>query len=278
MGAQAKVEGVVMRRRPLGEADDIVTFLSPTRGRFDAVARGVRKSRKATAGRLEPFTHVRLLLAAGRGLDVVGQVEVMRARTGLVNDLDRIARAFCVLELYDHIGEASAGERLFRTLLRALDELETADPDLASRRAELRLLTVLGCAPHLETCVQCQAATDLSSFSPQSGGVLCSACATQHSRVRRLSPGGRALLLSLRSPGIDEATRWWSEFTPGMRLEVEGLLASHLDWHWPQRVRSRGFLDDLRAAAVTPGAQSRPTSPAPEHAASGGTVRPGDTP
>lgn len=247
MAGQSKVEGVVLRRRPLGEADDIVTLLSPTRGRFDAVARGIRKSKRSSSGRLEPFMHVQLLLSNGRSLDVVGQVQVQKARPLLMTDLDRLAGGIYLLELYDRITEAEAGERIFRTLVRALDELEAGDVDLACRRAELRLLTILGCAPRLETCVQCDRADDLTGFSVTSGGALCAICRPQHERVRWLSAGGRALLLSLRSPGLLEATRWWSDFPNGIRAEVEGVLAAHLDWHWPSRVRSRRFLGDVRA-------------------------------
>lgn len=265
MGVQHKVEGVVLRRRPLGEADDIVTLLSPTRGRYEAVARGARKSRRASSGRLEPFTQVHLLVSGGRSLDTIGQAQVLRARPALLGDLDRLARGLVVLELYDRIAEAEAGERVFRTLVRALDELEVGDVDLACRRAELRLLTVLGCAPRLESCVQCADAGALTAFSPVSGGALCAPCRPAHERVRRLSAAARALLLSLRAPALEEAARWWNDFPSGVRAEAEGVLAAHLDWHWPARVRSRRFLGDVRALDAS--LASAPSAIAP---ASGG--------
>src|SRR6185295_3537772 len=57
------VEGVILRRRNIGEADSIFTVLSPYAGKFDAVARGVRKPRSRMRGHLEPLTRCRLLLA-----------------------------------------------------------------------------------------------------------------------------------------------------------------------------------------------------------------------
>ena len=74
-----KAEGVVLRRRVLGEADRVITFYTREHGKVDAAARGVRRGTSRLAGRLEPFTHLRLLLAHGRTLDVVAQAEVVAA-------------------------------------------------------------------------------------------------------------------------------------------------------------------------------------------------------
>lgn len=259
-----KAEGIVLRRRPLGEADEVIGFLSPTRGRFDAVARGVHNSKRAASGRLEPFTHVRLLVAHGRSLDIISQTKVVRVRSGLLGDLDRLARGLYILELYERnteMGTPSGGsgdtrdwDRLFRSLLRALDEIERdVDPDLVCRRAELRLLTVLGCAPQVDVCVLCGRSDGLAVFSAASGGFLCASCQTScpHS-MRRVSGGCRALLSSLRAPQLDEVVRSWQQNEPRIRGEVEGVLIAHLDWHWPHRLCSRRFVDVLRAEPVVP--------------------------
>ena len=51
-----KVEGIVLRRRNLGEADRLVTILSRDRGKLTVVARGARRPRSRLGGRLEPAT------------------------------------------------------------------------------------------------------------------------------------------------------------------------------------------------------------------------------
>jgi hypothetical protein len=72
-------DGVVLRTQKLGEADRIITVLARKTGRVRAVAKGVRRTKSRFGGRLEPFTHVDLMLHQGRSLDVITQAEVIRS-------------------------------------------------------------------------------------------------------------------------------------------------------------------------------------------------------
>src|SRR5580692_3154533 len=71
-------DGIVLRTHKLGEADRIVTVLARKTGRIRAVAKGVRRTKSRFGARLEPFTHVDLLLYTGRSLDVITQAETVR--------------------------------------------------------------------------------------------------------------------------------------------------------------------------------------------------------
>jgi DNA repair protein RecO (recombination protein O) len=72
-------DGIVLRTQKLGEADRIVTILTRRNGRVRAVGKGVRRTKSRFGARLEPFTHVDLLLYTGRSLDVITQAETVRA-------------------------------------------------------------------------------------------------------------------------------------------------------------------------------------------------------
>jgi recombinational DNA repair protein (RecF pathway) len=71
-------DGIVLRTQKLGEADRIITILGRTSGRIRAVAKGVRRTKSRFGARLEPFTHVDLMLHTGRSLDIITQAEVIR--------------------------------------------------------------------------------------------------------------------------------------------------------------------------------------------------------
>ncbi|MDP2948050.1 MAG: DNA repair protein RecO, partial [Chloroflexota bacterium] len=72
-----KTEAIVLRQRKLGEADKIVTLYTPNYGKLDAVAKGVRRPKSRLGGHLEVLTHVMVMLAQGRNLDVVTQAQAI---------------------------------------------------------------------------------------------------------------------------------------------------------------------------------------------------------
>ncbi|MFN8234290.1 MAG: DNA repair protein RecO [Actinomycetota bacterium] len=83
-----KEQGVVLRSVKLGEADKIVTVMTQGSGKVRAVAKGLRKTTSRFGARLEPFTHVSLMLYRGRGqLDTVTQAEIIAPHAALRDDL-----------------------------------------------------------------------------------------------------------------------------------------------------------------------------------------------
>ena len=69
-------DAVVLRCQKLGESDRIVTLFTRRHGLVRAVAKGVRRTSLKFGARLEPFGHIDVQIAEGRGtLHTVGQVE-----------------------------------------------------------------------------------------------------------------------------------------------------------------------------------------------------------
>src|SRR2546426_4972427 len=110
-----KAEGIVIRRANLGEADRLVTLFCLDHGKVTVAARGARKMKSRFVGRLELFSHVRALLAVGRTLDVVSQVEVAATFSMLRQNLDRLGYAGFGVELVDRAPpDPGPGPDLFR--------------------------------------------------------------------------------------------------------------------------------------------------------------------
>ncbi len=137
-----RTEGVVLRTWKLGEADRIISFVTPDRGKVRAVAKGVRKTGSRFGGRLEPTNHVALQLWAGRGeLHTVTQVEVRERFGALRTDLDRYAAAMTLLEAVDAVSqEQHADPELHRMLVGALGALERRAAPLLVPAFLLRVL------------------------------------------------------------------------------------------------------------------------------------------
>src|SRR5205807_6528158 len=127
-GRAYKTEGVVLRSFRFGEADRVLHLYTLQRGRIGAVAKGIRKTKSRFGARLEPLSHVELMLHQGSGeLQTVTGVELVRSHHAAREDAYRLAvglvGAEAMLRLFT---EQEGNERAFGALTRFLDLLDDA--------------------------------------------------------------------------------------------------------------------------------------------------------
>lgn len=184
------VEAFVLRMRPLGEADRILTLFSRERGKLTAVAKGVRKTQSKFGARLDFFSRSQLTLHAGRSLDVVtGARLVSGAWTQLVEP-DMYSLASYVAEAVDGLCEPEMPvPELFELLCEFADVIARRVKGLVAPLVglrmviDMRLLAALGFAPELDACVRCGTPLGRRPFvggraalSPEAGGLVCRRC------------------------------------------------------------------------------------------------------
>ncbi len=175
-----KTRAIVLRARNLGEADRIYTLFGEESGKFDAVAKGVRRTKSHFSGRLEFASEVALGMHRGRNLDVITSAEIFRARWPAIVDPAVFATAHVLAELIDAFCEPDLAlpevYALLRGALRALEG--TSEPAAIVPRFQLRLLGALGFAPESFACVRC--ASELSGRQGwadlEAGGLACESC------------------------------------------------------------------------------------------------------
>lgn len=237
-------QGVVLRTMRLGEADRIVTLVTRGHGKVRAVAKGVRKTRSRFGARLEPLSHVSLLLYEGRELDIVSQAESLDHFRAIRDDLDRMGRAASMLEAVDQVAqEREANARLYQLLVGGLRAIAAHDTPLVLAAFFWKLLALEGAHPLLEQCAACGATDGLEAFDMGEGGVLCRACR----RGSPLSPEGLDLLRRILGGGLAEAL---NEPPSPASVELEHLANRSLEFHLERRLRSLGVLDGTAAASL----------------------------
>ena len=231
-------QGVVLRTYRLGEADRIVTFMTAGRGKVRAVAKGVRKTKSRFGARLEPMSHVALLLYEGRGdLDTITQAETLDHFRPVREDLDRVARAQALLEATDQVAqEGEPNPPLHRMLVGALRALAARDAPVVVPAFFWKLLALEGSQPLLHACASCGANAELVAFDLGEGGMLCRACR----RGVPVSP--EALGVVRRILGGDLAGVLEEPAGP-VTAEVEALATTALEHHLERRLRSVHVLD-----------------------------------
>jgi DNA repair protein RecO (recombination protein O) len=254
-----KTEAIVLRTMDLGEADRVLTVLTPRLGKLKVIAKGVRRPRSRIGGGLQPFSDVQLVLAVGRTFDVVTSSALEDPHLGLRNDLHSTAAAWYVVELADRFCEGAAdSHEAFRLLAQALSALDAGDAvsrDVVARWFELALLDAMGFRPELAACLECGASIEPEDnvFSPVGGGVVCPQC-------RHAALGGRPIAVEAlkvlrhlqRSPLVGVLRL---RVPQSVHREVERLLHATISAVLERELRSRDFFAEVaaREAALAQG-------------------------
>jgi len=251
-------DGIVLRTQKLGEADRIVTLLARRAGRVRAVAKGVRRTKSRFGARLEPFTHVDLLLYPGRSLDVITQADTVRPYgKPLASDYPRYTTGTAMLETAEKFTpvEKEPAMRQFLLLvggLRALGE-RVHDPRLVLDAYLLRSLAVAGYAPALDECAACGTRVSAATGAlPEGGGDGRAPSAALRAFAFAIGAGG-LVCRSCRAPGAATPAAQtvtlmgalmrgeWAYADRSSRqhqAECSGLVAAYVQWHLEHSIRS----------------------------------------
>jgi len=242
-----RTEGIVLRQRDYGEADRILTLLTPG-GKITALAKGIRRATSRKAGHLELFAHSQLMLARGRNFYIITQAESLESLEPLREDLLRFTYACYAAELVDSfIQEGEESSEPYGLLLQALHWFaQERDLRLWMRYFELRLLRFSGYQPELFTCVRCLAPLQAveNFFSAELGGVLCHRCGTQEPSAKALSVNAHKVLRYLSTRSAAEVRNL--RLREGTHAEVEALLQHYIEYILERELKSVAFLRRLR--------------------------------
>jgi DNA repair protein RecO (recombination protein O) len=243
MARSYTTEAVVLRSFRFGEADRVLHLYTLDRGRVGAVAKGVRKTKSRFGGRLEPFSHVELVLHHGRGeLDTITGASLVRPHDRARTDSYRLQVGLIGLEAMLRLyTEQEANERAFTALTRFLDVLDDL-PVLPTRGAvdplalafQLKLLWLSGYLPHLGGCVECGEEGDLVGYLPDAGGVVCRACARPG--TIGLSAGGIAGIERLLGAPLIEAAQ--VDLGERAARDVLAVISASYEYHGGFRLRT----------------------------------------
>src|SRR4051812_39631953 len=184
-GRTYKTEAVVLRSLRLGEADRILHLYTLDRGRIGAVAKGIRRTKSRFGARLEPLSHVEILLHQGSGeLGTVTGVELIRSHRAAREDAYRLGAGLVGLEAMLRLfAEPEPNARAFEAVTKFLDLLDETESRVPGRPAldplvlafQLKLLWLSGYLPHLASCAECGGPGPFVGYSPRAGGAVCRA-------------------------------------------------------------------------------------------------------
>lgn len=271
MGQQRSypLEAIVLKRSDFGEADRILTLLTPNKGKIRVVAKGIRRPISKKAGHLELLCHSQLHMAVGRNLDIITQAQNIESFPHLRNasEIWHMTCGFYLAELVERfIEESTSNLNVYKLLLETLRALDADAQFTSQKRAEgeppealrtrtkllliyfeINLLTYVGYEPGFRTCVHCNSELQPreNGFTPALGGVLCPNCSHLWNQALSLN--------ALKVLRILQRSEWAR--IPQLRLdtrllaEVESIMHALLRYHLERDLKSWSFLEMLDSQA-----------------------------
>jgi len=199
-----RTEGIVLRTIPFGEADLIVTHLTPDYGIIKLFAKSPRKIKSRFGSSLEPLTHSRIAFwgKEDAALPRLTQSDILHPFQAIRDNLDCFLKVTQLIELtLSFMPERDANKNVYALLLNTLTEIEAvgiAKKNLLAHHFRIKLLDLVGFAPKLDACGRCGRGG--YSFYISYGAVMCEKCAKGIDSPIKLSPAVFKLYSDLAEP------------------------------------------------------------------------------
>lgn len=233
-----KAEGIVCSSTKLNEADRIVHVYTDN-GLIKGVAKGIRKTKSKFGGRLEPLSHVALVLYKGKALDTITQADLIDPFAKLKSDFRKLGFSLAIADFIQRITEHEShpGE-MFNLFKKALEKI------CISENTEeiyllfcLKALQITGYNIEFRSCVNCGTSEKLVSFSSIQGGMICSGC-TNEELASAENKAAADVLSSLTRGSSNTSSR------KGLHAAIK-LLNNFIKYHIDISLRSLRFIDRI---------------------------------
>jgi DNA repair protein RecO (recombination protein O) len=149
---QVRTKAIVLTRTNFGEADRILTFLTPDYGKVRVIAKAVRKSKSKLAGGIELFSVTDICYVKGRGdISTLTSTRLIDYYSNIVKDMDRTNAGYEFIRLLNKVTEEETEPAYFLLLQSAFKSLDNSsiDLELIILWFNMQLLKIAGHTPNL---------------------------------------------------------------------------------------------------------------------------------
>ncbi|HVT63393.1 MAG TPA: DNA repair protein RecO, partial [Legionellaceae bacterium] len=144
-----KTEGIVLKRKNIGEADRLLTIFTKDNGKITIKAAGVRKITSRRASHIEPLNKVVISLHKGKGTPVLTEATTLHNHEAIKSNLKKVGLAYHICEIVDGLcAEGAENNGVYQLLESILVDIEEGK-NIVQRMYdfEMELLHLLGFYP-----------------------------------------------------------------------------------------------------------------------------------
>jgi DNA repair protein RecO (recombination protein O) len=149
---QLTARAIILSRTDYGEADRILTLLTPEHGKIRLLAKGVRRVKSKLAGGIELFSVSHIVFIKGRGdLGTLVSTRLEKHFGTIVKDLERTMKGYELIKRLNTMTEDEAEPEYFDLLSEAFAALDDATLPLPVLDVwfGIKLLSISGHIPDL---------------------------------------------------------------------------------------------------------------------------------
>ncbi len=145
-------KAIILRRVDYGEADRVITFITPDRGKVAVMAKGVRREKSKLAGGIELFSETNVTIVEGRSdLGILASARLIEFYKNIITDYERVTSAYQAIKFINDLTEDGAGSEFYELLNTSLKSLNNLGLPVVISEAwyKLNILKLMGLEPDL---------------------------------------------------------------------------------------------------------------------------------
>jgi DNA repair protein RecO (recombination protein O) len=232
-----KTQALVLRREKYSESSQLITFLTPDRGRLTCIAKGSRRSKSPFGDSLSLYAQVEIIyyFRPYRFLQTVAESDLEWFPWKIRKDPVRFVYASIFADLLLRTVTGQTADRTLFDLVvsgyKTIDRSQSNGLPALLWSFELKLVSALGYRPVLDHCVRCRETVRSGriSLDPAAGGLVCEKHADESGAALPLSAGSARLLAGLLDLSLAKSVR--HRAGEKMRSEIDSALSAFFEYH-----------------------------------------------
>lgn len=243
-----KTEAIVLNRRNFRETSMIADFFTLDFGKVSGVLKGIKEDVAKFASTVEPFSSNEIVFykKTNSSLQLVSQCDLRDNFNAIRQDISKVGIASLMMELLSVImPQEEKNEEIFHLTRDSLLELANNKYfDKIITIFKIKLLSLSGFKPHLDSCVTCDSKiVGQSKFSLRLGGLLCPSCVLKDKNSRMIFRGTIATILHIEKNNF--RTNLNLGINPQIRRELDSILNAFLNFHLEKEFKAQKVLNHL---------------------------------
>lgn len=219
---QVKVNGIIISESNMGDFDKMLTILTPNLGKIACSAKGSRRPKSLLLSGTQFLCFGEYMLFKGSETYTMNSCETIELFYNIRTDLDKLTYASHLTKIINDVTTENQNSyntlKLFLNTLYMISETDK-NLDFITAVFKLRLLKILGFAPNVRCCTECNSKDEISYFSIRDNGFKCKACSRQDTSCIEMSDATKNAIIYIM--GADPKKIFSFELSEACQKELE---------------------------------------------------------